>query len=114
MSWLKNISGLEDRLIEIIQSEEQQYKRMRKNRASETCGTPIKYTNIYHNGSPKRTVEGKKEAEVIFQEIMAEPYLNLMLNIQKAPPAKKKKERKKNEKKLQIGQIQRETHLDTL
>ena len=41
-SWQqKKVSGLEDRPIEIILSEEQRRKRMRKNnKASETCGTP--------------------------------------------------------------------------
>lgn len=34
-----------------------------------------------YNESHKRTEEGKEKAEIIFQETMADPYPNLMINI---------------------------------
>ena len=41
----------------------------------------IKYTNIYLMGIPKKKEERKKGTEIIFEEIMAENFPNLMENV---------------------------------
>ena len=79
----KNVSQLEDRSLEIIYSEENKEKRMKKSegRLHELWDT-IKQKQFLRYWSPRRKREGEG-AESLFKEIMAENFLNPGRNMDK-------------------------------
>lgn len=70
------ISKLEERIMEIIESEEQKEKILKKNKQSlkNLCDT-IKWTNIYIVGVPEGE-EGEKGEEGIFEGLMLKTFQN--------------------------------------
>ena len=75
----ERISDLEDRTLEITQSEEQKVKRIKKNKGSlQELRDTMKRNNIH---SIPETEEKEKGTESIFKAIMAENFQNLRREI---------------------------------
>ena len=80
-SWLNDteecISDLEDRIMEITQSEQQIERQMKKNESNvQDLWDNIKCANLHIVGVPEGE-ETENEIENVFEEIMAENFLNL-------------------------------------
>ena len=74
----KQISDLEDKIVEITNAEQNKEKRMKRNEDSlRDLWDNIKSNNVRIIGGPRRRREREKGPEKIFEEIIVENFPNM-------------------------------------